>query len=135
MPPWRLLLPQQLLIATRHHYSNCKPKPYKKFWAGQQKAGGPERKGTYDPDSPIPEPCGVLRPIASRILMEILYAARMCRCDLLCAVCGLASCISKWTKQCDRDLHRVICYINATRYRKIIGWRRDSADLLAQSVC
>jgi hypothetical protein len=112
------------------YHSNFKPKPYEKLWVGQQKAGSPETAGTYDPDSPIPEPCGVLQPIASRILMKILYSARMCRYDLLRAVCGLASCITKWTQQCDRDLRRVICYINTTQYHKMIGWCGDSADLL-----
>jgi hypothetical protein len=81
------------------------PKSYAKAWIGHQSAGGPETTKLYDPDAPIPEPCGVLQPIASRILMEILYAARMCRCDLLRAVCGLASCTAKWTHKCDSDLH------------------------------
>jgi dUTPase len=86
----------------------------KKPWGEYQRQGGPETTKLCGPDAPIPEPSGVLQPFASRILMAILYAARMCRCDLLRAVCGLASCAGKWTHQCDRDLRRLICYINAT---------------------
>jgi hypothetical protein len=93
----------------------------KKPWREYQKQGGPETTKLCDPDAPIPEPGGVLQPFASRILMGILYAARMCRCDLLRAVCGLASCAAKWTHQCDRDLRRLICYINATQDHAMIG--------------
>ena len=63
----------------------------------------------------IPEeenaPAGDLKPIASRILMKILYGARVCRYDLLRAVCVLATKVTKWTKQCDRQLHRLMCCI------------------------
>ena len=47
-----------------------------KPWEEDQKQGGPETTKLYDPDATIPEPSGVL--LASRILMNILYAARMC---------------------------------------------------------
>ena len=39
---------------------------------------------------------GELAPIASRVLMKILYAARMARYDLLRATCFLAARIAKW---------------------------------------
>jgi hypothetical protein len=75
----------------------------------------------------------VLNPVVSsivRILMKILYAARMRRHDLLRAVCGLASCTTKWTHQCDRDLHRLICYINTTKDHATIGWCGDPSSAL-----
>jgi dUTPase len=112
------------------HCANTVPTPYKKLWVGQQNAGGPEATGIYNPYFPLPEPCGVLQPIASRVLMEILYAATMCRYDCLRAVCGLVSRITKWTHQCDHDLRRAICYINATQNHKMIAWCVDSADSL-----
>jgi dUTPase len=68
-----------------------------KPWKEYQTHGGPETTKLYDPDDITPEPSGVLQPFASRILMKVLYAARMCRYDLLRAVCGLASCTAKWT--------------------------------------
>jgi hypothetical protein len=73
------------------------PKSYKKPWVGDQSAGGPETTSMCDPDAPTPEPCGVWQPIAFGILTKILYAARMCRYDLLRAVCGPASCTTKLT--------------------------------------
>jgi hypothetical protein len=76
--------------------------PTSKTWKEYQKHGGPETTKLYDPDATSPEPSGVLQPFASRILMKIVYAARMCRCDLLRAVCWLASCTTKWTHQCGR---------------------------------
>jgi dUTPase len=66
-----------------------------KPWEEYQTQGGLETTKLCDPDATIPEPSGVLQPVASRILMKMLYAARMCRCDLLRAVCGLASCTAK----------------------------------------
>jgi hypothetical protein len=108
------------VIVPGHQYN---PEKYRKPRVGRQSAGGPETTKLYDPDAPMPEPTGILQPIASRILMEILRAARMCRYDLFRAVGGLASCTTEWTHQCDSDLRRLICYINATRHRAMIGWR------------
>ncbi len=47
-----------------------------------------------------------LQPIAAKVLMKVLYAARMARFDLLRAVCKLARSISKWDEQCDKRIHR-----------------------------
>ena len=57
---------------------------------------------------------GELSDIAARVLMKVLYAARMCRYDLLYAVSSLAREVSKWTRACDKRLWRLICYINST---------------------
>ena len=45
-------------------------------------------------DSDLAE-CGTLGCHAAKILMKVLYAARMCRYDLLYAVCSLARSITK----------------------------------------
>ena len=58
---------------------------------------------------------GVLAPIAARVLMKILFAARMARYDLLRAVQGLAARVTKWSADCDRALHRLVCYIDKTQ--------------------
>ena len=60
------------------------------------------------------EPRGELQPIAARVLMKILYAARMCTFDLLRPCCFLATKTTKWDRSCDRALHRFVCYINST---------------------
>lgn len=57
---------------------------------------------------------GHLASIASRVLMKILYAARMARYDLLRPTCYLATKVTKWTRRCDRLLHRLVSYINSS---------------------
>ena len=57
---------------------------------------------------------GELQAIASRVLMKVLFAARMARFDLLRATQGLASRVTKWSKECDVALHRLMCYIHST---------------------
>ena len=58
------------------------------------------------------EPVGVLQPIASSILMKVLYGARAARWDLLKAVQLLATRVTKWSRECDKASHRLMCYIN-----------------------
>ena len=57
---------------------------------------------------------GVLAPIASKVLMKILYAARVGRFDLLRPVCWLATKVTKWSKTCDIALHRLVSHINCS---------------------
>ncbi len=57
---------------------------------------------------------GVLAPIAARVLMRVLYAARLCRQDLLFDVTQLARCVHKWDAVCDARLHRLMRYIQCT---------------------
>lgn len=57
---------------------------------------------------------GKLQPIASQVLMKILFAARMARFDLIRATQSLASRVTKWSVECDVALHRLVCYINST---------------------
>ena len=55
-----------------------------------------------------------LQPIASRVLTTVPFAARMARFDLLTATQGLASRVTKWSTDCDKSLHRLMCYIHST---------------------
>jgi hypothetical protein len=71
------------------------------------------------------KPRGELQPIASKVLMKVLYAARMCRYDLLRACCFLATKVTKWDATCDRALHRLMCYINSTIDLKLQAWIGD----------
>ena len=50
-----------------------------------------------------------LAPFASKILMKVLYAARMARFDLLRATAFLACYVTKWIEEHDRRLHRLMC--------------------------
>ena len=70
-----------------------------------------------DHDTPDPDgvkPTGKLSRVAASILMKALYSARMCRYDLLKAIGHLASRITKWTSRCDKQLNRLVSYINTT---------------------
>ena len=57
---------------------------------------------------------GLLAPIACKVLMEILYGARLARFDLLRPIAALASKVTKWDPVCDSMLHRLVCYINSS---------------------
>ena len=65
---------------------------------------------------------GELGKIAIRVLMKILYGARMARFDLLKVTTSLAQKITKWTEECDKELHRLICYIASTPNLKMTGY-------------
>ena len=73
---------------------------------------------------------GALALHASAVLGKVLYGARLARFDLLRAVASLACHVQRWTVDCDRRLHRLMCYINTTKHLRMIGWVGDSPDLL-----
>ena len=87
-----------------------------------------------DPDGPpaqgAEEQGGQLQGIAAKVLMKILYAARMARTDLLRAVCHLACYITRWDSACDRRLHRLVAYIASTTDHKLVGWVGDEQSQL-----
>ena len=58
------------------------------------------------------EDAGQLADVAASVLMNILYGARQARWDLLKGVPLLATRLTKWTKGCDRALHRLVSYID-----------------------
>ena len=57
--------------------------------------------------------------------MKVFYAARVCRPDLLRAITFLACMMTKWSADCDRRLHRLMCYVHATRGQVQVGWIGD----------
>ena len=57
--------------------------------------------------------------------MKVLYAARMARYDHLRPTCYLATMITKWTKRCDRALHKLVCYINSSLNLRMTSWVGD----------
>merc|ERR1711920_794253 len=63
--------------------------------------------------------------------MKILYAARMARFDLLRAVASLATEITRWAEDCDRRLHRLVCYIWTTKHYRLVGFVGDGADVIS----
>ena len=71
---------------------------------------------------------GALQPHACSILMKDLWAARLSRPDLSRAVCRLASRVTKWTRNDDRKVQRLMEYMNSTVDYKLKGYVGDSTD-------
>ena len=57
--------------------------------------------------------------------MKILYAARMCRYDLLRSTCALASMVTKWTPTCDKKLHTLVSYTHYYLALRLVAWVGD----------
>lgn len=57
---------------------------------------------------------GAMHKAASSVLMQVLYASRMARPDLLHPTSRLASYVTKWTPYRDTPLHRLVCYLWST---------------------
>lgn len=76
-------------------------------------------------------PQGVLAPIASRVLMKVLYAARMARPDLLKAMNSLARMMTRWDALRDAKLHRLMCYVYSSVDKVQVGWVGDEVSSFA----
>ena len=59
---------------------------------------------------------GVLSSVCSRIVLKILFFARISRPDLLACVNMLAREVTRWTAACDDRLLRLISYIACTKH-------------------
>ena len=80
----------------------------------------------------VDESRGALAPHAASVLLKLLYAARFARFDLLRSITMLARNVNKWTKKdyADAKLHHLMCYVNSTLDKRMIGWVGDYiADL------
>ena len=71
---------------------------------------------------------GALADIAARVLMKVLYCARLARFDLLKAISNLATKITKWTRNCDKRLHQLVSYINSSLGLRLTGVIGDTID-------
>ena len=71
---------------------------------------------------------GRLQRIASKVLMRILFAARMARPDLLRATQSLAPRVTKWSVECEIALHRLVSYIKSTTDVYMEGFVGNSFD-------
>ena len=65
---------------------------------------------------------GHLQPHAAKVLMKLLYGARLARFDLLRAINNLAASIAKGTPDCDKRLHHIMCYVHSTLGHRLVGF-------------
>ena len=92
----------------------CKQRRGWKLEHGDMLNGQPDKAPGIDKSAGVPVPVdeGVLAPKAAQVVMKIFYAAREARPDLLRAVGHLTRFLTRWTKECDRRLHRLVEYVS-----------------------
>lgn len=61
---------------------------------------------------------GVLASIVLNVMKKVLYMARIGREVILRATTFLAKQVAKWSITCDRQLHRLVPYLNHTKSLK-----------------
>jgi hypothetical protein len=70
---------------------------------------------------------GELAGDACKVLMKCLWLGRLARPDIVKPIGDLATQVQKWSKNCDKALYRLICYIQSTLEHRLIGAVGDSA--------
>ena len=88
--------------------------------------------GSLDPADDALE--GELGFAACRVLMKALWLGRLARPDLVKPIGDLASFVQKWSRNCDKQLHRLVCYINSTVNSTLVGTVQDSTEDLHLSL-
>ena len=68
---------------------------------------------------------GELAPNACKILMIALWLGPLARPDIIQPIGDLATQVQKWSRNIDKQLHRLICYINSSKTRRLVGTIRD----------
>ena len=76
------------------------------------------------------DPCdglkrGEMKEECAKIVLKALYCARMNRTDLLWTVNSLAREVTRWNVNCDKRLHRLVCYMHSTIDMQMECWVGD----------
>ena len=74
---------------------------------------------------------GEVSPHACAIIMKMLWLARLSRPDLLKPISDLATKIQCWTRNNDKQLYRLACYIDGTKEYRMTGYINDPKDKLS----
>ncbi len=99
----------------------------KDMWARAAPAVG--APVNVEPEAEPPARKG-MHPFAARVLMKLLYAARMARFDLQKAINDLACRITDWDDICDKRLYRLVGYVDATKRWRMTSYVGDTIDQL-----
>jgi len=59
---------------------------------------------------------------AARVIMKVMYAARMARPDLIRAISFLARFLTKWSDDLDKRLHRLMSYVHHSYAYRMYAW-------------
>ena len=86
----------------------------------------PEGSSTASDD----EEDGEVSHAACAILTKMLSLGCLARLDIIRAIAGLATQVQKWTLKCEKQLYRLVCYLNSSADLKLNAHIRDSADKL-----
>ena len=125
---------------TKHHPARAPAqhgKSHRCTWCGHTMPV--DADGRLIPPPPIPKAPeeeevseanrgSLVAPQAASILMKLLYAAHICRFDLLRSINNLAREITKWTKKEDALLHHLMAYVHQSKHHMMIGWVGDSLE-------
>ena len=65
---------------------------------------------------------------ASKILMKILWGARLSRPDLMKGISDLTRKITTWSRADDRKLFRLMCYLKGTTNCVLEGYIHDKPE-------
>ena len=73
---------------------------------------------------------GQMAGAACKVLMKDLWVGRLARPDIIQIVSDLATKVQAWSKNEDKRLYRLICYLNSTLHYKLCGKIGDTSDKL-----
>ena len=83
----------------------------------------------FCPEGSLPEAdeCtrGELSGSACSILMKDLWLARLSRPDIQRPICELATKVQCWSRNDDRRVHRLMCYMNSSSFFRLVGKVND----------
>ena len=93
-----------------------------------------KQMGIAEPDESLNYRGESLNGDGSKVLMKVLYGARMARFDLLRAVGGLSTMVTKWDAICNCELYRLMCYLESSLHMRLVSCVGDSYGNLGPHV-
>ncbi len=121
-----------IVFDMRHYADDC----VKKYCdlVGVERSSLKKATTPFCPEGSLPaaddEVSGQLGGFACANVMKSLWLARLARPELQKAIGDLASNVTKWTKNDDRKLLRLVSHINHTLNSCLVGYIKDPPELL-----
>ena len=83
-------------------------------------------EGALNPEDDLE--LGELGGDACKVLMKCLWLGRLSRPDIVKPIGDLSTQVQKLSKNCDKALHRLICYIHSTLEHRLLGRVGDPSE-------